>query len=327
MLIEVSREDLAGCRFGISPLIETTSALRVLTGYDAAGVLAPWVRRMRPRLAPLRRAEPAVGALISLFRRDDNADFLHPPPAGPGEKFEANLALVRATPPDRARAELARNLAGHRTPPAYVQRILDAPDVVDRLADGLAAAWRALVEPDWPRLRAVLERDIVHRAGRLAAYGWAGALTGLHRRVCWSPPGTITVRHRDPGRYVPAGRGLLFVPSVFADLVLGVEGPQPFAMVYRARGVASFYGPPEVPPGDPLGPLIGAARAAILRTLTAPATTSQLAAQLGLSLGTVGGHLAVLRAAGLVERARTGRSVNYVATAAADALLSADASR
>jgi DNA-binding transcriptional ArsR family regulator len=57
--------------------------------------------------------------------------------------------------------------------------------------------------------------------------------------------------------------------------------------------------PNACPRGDALGPLIGAARAAILRTLTAPATTSQLAAQLGLSPGTVGGHLAVLRAAGL----------------------------
>ena len=100
-----------------------------------------------------------------------------------------------------------------------------------------------------------------------------------------------------------AGRGLLFVPSVFGNLILGVDPPQPFTMIYRARGVASFYGPPAIPPGDPLGPLVGAARAAILRTLTAPATTSQLAAQLGMSLGNVAGHLAVLRAAGLIERA------------------------
>jgi DNA-binding transcriptional ArsR family regulator len=267
-----------------------------------------------------------VGALIALFRRDDNADFLHPPPAGPRGSFAGELATVRATPLPRARAELDRNLAGHRTPPAYARRILDAPDVVDRLAEGLHAAWQALIEPDWPRLRAVLERDIVHRAGRLTAYGWSAALAGLHRNVGWSPPGTITIRHRDTGRYVLAGRGLLFVPSVFGNLVLGVE-QRPFVMVYRARGVAGFYGVPAVPPGDPLGPLIGTARAAILRALTVPATTSQLVAQLGMSLGNVGGHLAVLRAAGLVERTRTGRSVQYVATPLGDALLSPDAPR
>src|ERR671916_714530 len=118
MLIEVSSADLAGCRFAISPLIETTSALRVLTGHDSAGVLRPWAERMRPRLAPLRRAEPAVGALVSLFRRDDNADFLHLPPTGPRASFAEEIARVRATPLATARAELARNLAGHREPPA-----------------------------------------------------------------------------------------------------------------------------------------------------------------------------------------------------------------
>ena len=327
MLIEVSRDDLAGSRFAISPLIETTAALRVLTGYDSSGVLWPWVRRMRPRLAPLRRAEPAVGALISLFRRDDNADFLHPPPSGPRGSFADELAIVRATPLSRARAELDRNLAGHRTPPAYAQRILAGPDVVDRLAGALQATWTTLIEPEWPRLRAVLERDIVQRAGRLVAYGWSSALADLHPRVSWSPPGAIAIRHRNAGHYVLAGRGLLFVPSVFADLALGVEPPQPFAMIYRARGVAAILGPPVTPPGDALNPLIGPARAAILRALAAPATTSQLAAQLGMSLGNVGGHLAVLRAAGLVTRTRTGRSVNYVATPLGDALLSPDAPR
>ncbi|HEU4346817.1 MAG TPA: DUF5937 family protein [Actinoplanes sp.] len=312
MLIEVSRDDLAGCRFAISPLIETTSALRVLTGFDSAGVLRPWAARLRPRLAPLRRAEPAVGALISLFRRVDNADFLYPPPAGPRRSFADELAVVRATSLSRARAELARNLAGHRTPPAYARRILDAPDVVDRLADALHATWATLIEPEWPRLRAILERDIVQRAGRLMAYGWSSALADLHPKVSWSPDGAIAVRHLDTGRYVLAGRGLVFVPSVFSDLILAVDPPQPITMTYRARGVASILAPPVgVASGGALGSLIGAARATILRALAVPATTSQLAAQLSMSLGNVGGHLAVLRAAGLVTRTRTGRSVNY----------------
>ena len=199
--------------------------------------------------------------------------------------------------------------------------------MVDRLADGLYAAWSALIEPEWARLRAVLERDIVQRAGRLAAFGWGAALADLHPRVSWSAPGTITVRHRDTATYSLDGRGLLFVPSVFADLVLAVAPPRPFELVYRARGVADIFSPPAVTGADPLAPLIGGARAAVLRALAAPATTSQLVAQLGMSLGSVGGHLAVLRAAGLVSRARSGRSVNYVATPLGDALLSPDAAR
>ena len=319
MLIEVSPADLAGCRYAISPLIETTSALRVLVGVDPAGVLRLWKDRMRPRLAGLR-ADPAVGAWISLFRRDDNADFLHPPPAGLAS-FNDELAQVRATPLAVARRELARNLAGHRTPPAYAQRILDSPDVVDRLAGAIAAAWAALVEPEWPRLRAALERDIVQRAGRLAAYGWATALADLHPRVSWTD-GAIAIQHRDTAHYRLAGRGLVFGPSIFAELVLTTEPGRPFALVYRARGVADILGPPPEPPAeDALGPLLGPTRAAILRALAAPATTSQLVAQLGVSLGSIGGHLAVLHQARLISRTRTGRSVQYVATPLGDALM------
>jgi DNA-binding transcriptional ArsR family regulator len=322
MLIEVSPADLAGCRYAISPLIETTSALRVLVGHDPAGVLQPWKDRMRPRLAALRASDPAIGAWISLFRRDDNADFLHPPPAGLAG-FAEELSRVRATPLDVARAELARNLAGHRTPPGYARRILDSPEVVDRLADAIEATWTTLVEPEWPRLRAILERDIVQRAGRLAAYGWATALADLHPRVSWTDAG-IAVRHRDTGHYRLAGRGLVFGPSVFAGLVLSTDPGRPFALVYRARGVADILGPaPQPPAGDALGPLLGPARAALLRALAAPATTSQLVAQLGTSLGSVGGHLAVLHDAKLVSRTRTGRSVQYVVTPLGDALLRA----
>jgi hypothetical protein len=61
--------------------------------------------------------------------------------------------------------------------------------------------------------------------------------------------------------------------------------------------------------------------------LTAPATTSQLAAQLGLTWAP---SVAIWRCCarpGWSSGARIGRSVNYVATPVADALLSADASR
>ena len=322
MLIEVSPADLAGCRYAISPLVETTSALLTLLGHDRTGVLRPWRERMAPRLAGLR-ADPAVGAWISLFRRDDNADFLHPPPAGLAT-IEEELERVRATPPALARAELDRNLAGHRRPAAAARRILDAPDVVDRLADAIALTWATLIEPDWPRLRAILERDIVQRAGRLAAYGWATALADLHPSVSWTAAGAIAVKHRDTATYRLAGRGLVFGPSVFADLVLSTDPGRPFALVYRARGVADILGPPPAPAaGDPLVALLGAGRAAILRALAAPATTSQLVAQLGASLGTVGGHLAVLHQAKLVSRTRTGRSVHYVVTTLGESLLAA----
>ncbi|SDL28902.1 ArsR/SmtB family transcription factor [Nonomuraea jiangxiensis] len=67
----------------------------------------------------------------------------------------------------------------------------------------------------------------------------------------------------------------------------------------------------RTPGGEALSRLVGPRRADVLRALDVPATTTQLVAQLGLSLGAVGGHLAVLRDAGLVTRTRAGRAVRY----------------
>ncbi|MEV7629871.1 ArsR family transcriptional regulator [Actinoplanes sp. NPDC089786] len=309
MLIKLGESGLASCSYAISPLIETHTALRLLSGVDPAGAIRPWVERRRARLAELRRAEPKVGALIAMFRKGGyNADFLLPPPIGPHSSFAGELAGLRATPLALARTEIDLTFPGRQKP-----GILDAPEVVDALADAFEMAWHTLIEPEWPRLRAVLERDIVQRAGRLAAYGWASALDQLHPRVTWAGGG-IAIRMSDPEVYEVKGQGLMFTPSIFSDLIVRSKPPQPFTIVYRARGIADLLGPPVPPHDDALGPLLGAGRAAVLRALAAPATTSQLVAQLGVGLGTVGGHLAVLHAAGLVSRTRTGRSVTYAVT-------------
>ncbi|MEO3742436.1 DUF5937 family protein [Plantactinospora sp. B5E13] len=325
MIIDVTPADVAASRFAISPLGETMSAARLHAGQHSSAALTPWVARTRDRYLRLRREYPAVGALLGLLRRGGyNADFIQPPPAGIGLSFADELATVRATPLAQARDELARNLAGNRPPAAYARRIFESPDVVGRIADAIEATWETLVAPDWPRLRAVLERDVVQRAGRLTTYGWAAALADLDPRLRFvSDDGgsRIEVRHRDQNRYPLAGQGLLFVPSALGPLITYVDPPWPHAIVYPARGVGDLLGPPPTDGGpDALDRLIGPTRAAVLRALAVPATTSQLVVQLGTGLGNVGGHLAVLRDAGLVSRTRTGRSVRYARTPLGDAL-------
>ncbi|MEO3796954.1 helix-turn-helix domain-containing protein [Nonomuraea sp. B10E15] len=328
LAVEVGPVDVAHTRYAISPLGEAMNALRVAAGKQPAGPLRPWAERIAPRYERLLRETPAVRALTTLFRPGGyNADFIQPPPSGPGADFAGELARVRATPPRQVRAEIARNLAGLRTPPRHVQQILAAPDVLTRLSDAIEATWHALVEPDWPRLRTVLERDLLLRAGHLAMYGWAAALSDLDPRVGWRADGADGVIEVRTGprntweRHRLGGKGLLLMPTVFGTLISYVEPPWPYALVYPARGVANLLGPPPPQSGAAaLARLVGPHRAQVLRALAAPATTTQLVRQLGLSLGAVGGHLAVLRESGLVTRTRTGRSVHYERTPLGESL-------
>ncbi|MER5645806.1 ArsR family transcriptional regulator [Streptosporangium sp. NPDC002524] len=318
--IEVTPHDIMASRFAISPLIVTHHALWILSARREAGEWRAWAGRMREPYGRLLLTHPGLGAMVALFReRRYNADFPAPPPAGVNTPFEAEIAVVRATPAARAHAEIARNLEGMPRLPDSVGDVLSSPDVVRLFAEALTAIWEEIVSPAWPRFHAILERDVVQRAGRLATYGWAAALDDLTPRVRWRPDGVIEVLSRDADEaYRLGGRGLLFIPTVFP---IGVgsylENHWPYAISYPARGTGI---PPETPDG--LAGLIGRTRSRLLLELATPATTTQLVTLLELSLGTVGGHISALRRAGLVTGSRTGRGVLYHRTALGDSLVS-----
>ncbi|GAA2850065.1 DUF5937 family protein [Streptosporangium fragile] len=323
--IEVSPQDVVASRFAISPLIVTHHALWILSGRKSASVWHSWAERMREPYRKLLARHPGVGATVALFReRHYNVDFCAPPPSGVNVPFEVELAVVRATPAAQAHEEIARNLEGMPRPPEEIMSVLFSPGVVTFFADALQAVWDEIVAPSWPRFHAILERDVVQRAGRLATHGWAAALNDLDPKVRWHPSGVIEVEGSGPDRtHTLGGRGLLFVPTVFpAGLGSYLEERWPYAISYPARGTGI---PHEVPDG--LAGLIGRARARLLLELAVPATTTQLVALLGLSLGTVGGHLGALRGAGLVTGSRTGRSVLYHRTTLGDLLISPSAHR
>jgi DNA-binding transcriptional ArsR family regulator len=170
----------------------------------------------------------------------------------------------------------------------------------------------------------------VYRVGQLTSRGWAAALSGLHPDLSWHQGRIELCRWSNDEDAELGGRGLLFIPSVFVwpRLALTLDPPWPPALIYPARGVAALWQEPATEDAyrggtGALGRLIGSSRAAVLLALEEPASTSQLAATLGQSLGGIGDHLAVLRAAGLITRARSGRSVLYRRTAMGDALAAA----
>ena len=325
--IEVGHEDVTMSRFALSPLWELTHALRLLADMPhQPDVLRPWLVRARDRYRALAR-ETDIGVIIALSPPGWGADFLAPVPANVRTTIGELLDQVRSTPAGQAHREVAEALRRQPRVDPRVARILTSDRVAGYTADVLAAAWRALLEPEWHTLRAVLERDVVYRAGQLASKGWAAALTGLHADLSWHQ-GRIELNRWPADEDVGlGGRGLLFVPSVFVwpRLALTLDPPWPPALIYPARGVSALWERPgRTGPGTALDRLLGSSRAAILLALEDPASTTQLAAALGQTLGGIGDHLAVLRDAGLITRARSGRSVLYRRTAVGDALTAAE---
>jgi len=324
--IQVGPDDLSRSRFAISQLWELTAAIRLLAGPPFPTPIRPWLARARERFQALRR-EADLDVVLALHAPGWGADFTSPVPTGLAGTIGDLLGQVRAAPPEAVRRDVAEALSRKRASDR-VRTILTGDGAAGYVADVLAAAWQALLEPEWPVLRAILERDVVYRAGQLTAFGWATALDGLHPRLSWRD-GQIELLDQEAEAEVSlAGRGLLFVPSVFLwpRLASRYDPPWPPAVMYPARGVAALWENPEPATGDSgLTRLIGPARAAILIALDGPASTTQLAAMLGQTIGAVGDHLAVLRAAGLTVRARSGRSVLYRRTAVGDALAAAAA--
>ena len=340
--IEVGNEDLTMSRFALSPLWELTHALRLLAHPPGEPVLRPWLVRARDRYQALTR-EADIAVILALNPPGWGADFLAPVPAGVSTTIGELLEQVRSTPAEQAHHEVASALQRQPHVDARIRRILTGDGVAGYVADVLATAWQALLEPEWRTLRAILERDVVYRAGQLTSRGWAAALGDLHPDLSWEQGRIVLSRMTGYADAALGGRGLLFVPSVFIwpKLALRLDLPWPPALVYPARGVAALWeqpgrsapgrsapgrgAPGRERPGTTLDRLLGSSRAAILIALEEPASTTQLVAALGQSLGGIGDHLAVLHEAGLISRARSGRSVLYRRTPVGDALAAADA--
>ncbi|GAB3871162.1 DUF5937 family protein [Dactylosporangium cerinum] len=316
-------DDLARSRFALSPAFELNNLIQDLGRPRARRRLPPaWFARLRPAFDRLR-AETAVDAVVALSVPRHGPDFVAPPPTrGLAQTIDDDLTAVRATPASDARAEIEYCLSLRPPVDARTRAMLTGNGVVARIADALEQAWRELLAPDWLQVRMICERDVVHRAGELGRHGWAGALAGLHPSVRWRD-GAVEVLRLEDHEVRLGGAGLLLVPSAFVwpQIAAHIDDPWPRTLIYPARGIAALLGPAErhAPP-EALTRLLGRSRGRLLVALAEPASTSQLAYTLGMTVSAVGNHLAVLRDAGLLDRARAGRSVLYHRTPLGDAL-------
>ncbi|HEX4832894.1 MAG TPA: winged helix-turn-helix domain-containing protein [Trebonia sp.] len=321
---QVSADTLAGGRFVVSPLAEVTASLILLARAVPAtpperAFLDAHLPAFRARLA----ADPVDAALVvaGLGPRWVGSVFTQPPGGAGGATFAAEAARVRDMPRDAALADLLIDSGGH------VPEFLRGHDLPRRALAILQWTWSRAVEPDWPRRRRVLEADIVARTASLAAGGWSAALGGLRGNMAWLGGGRLRINALDVPPRETAGASLFFVPvTTTAGWVSWAvpppaPGPQRYAIHYPCSGVLAGLGAAPVP--EPLAALLGPARARLLVLLGAPKSTTQLVALTGLALGSAGRHLKVLHEAGLLARARSGRSVLYYRTGAGDTLVAA----
>jgi hypothetical protein len=298
--------DVLACRWAISPLRETTSAVRLLAAPHRQGYHQAWLRSVAPALAELD-----LTPLLQVLAPAYNPDFLMPPPAGPNPRFADELALVRKAPPRQVAAQLRRTLR----PSPTTQALLAHPQRArDLLADTLEACWERLIEPWWPRLRDVLAGDIAHRTHTLAAGGLAAVLADLHPKVRWRNQTLFVDVAAEAVREVDE-TGLVLMPSTFEWPHVGVMFDKPWSPTidYPARGIAALWESTS-DPSVALARLVGHTRATLLAALTEPTSTTGLARRCALPNSTVSEQVAILREAGLVTTHRAGRYLRHTRT-------------
>jgi DNA-binding transcriptional ArsR family regulator len=277
----------------------------------------------------LRTSELDLAPLRALTRSEIyNPDFINPPPSGPLAAFEDELAVMVATPAEQIRAEVRAAYRGRRVPSALEPFLSDPRRAVEALAELMRAYWDRSLSSHWPRIRSLLESDVLYRARQMADGGTRRLFADLDPSISWDD-GVLRIDKCDDMTLDLDERGLLLVPSAFTwPKVMIVTAPpwQP-TLIYPARGVGMLWSPERPIAPDALANLIGRNRAALLMALDSPRSTLELAGVLGVSTGGISQHLAILHDAGLVSRRRVQRFVLYLRSPDGEALVESTSAR
>jgi DNA-binding transcriptional ArsR family regulator len=242
--------------------------------------------------------------------------------------FEAGLAAIEATPYELVVHELGK--LHHDTPdPLLPGLIADPGAALTRITAALRTYWQRAVEPDWRRMRALLQDDLVFRLDELATGGFERLFRNLHPSVRLNGNRIEIERPFVCCDGVPmAGQGVLLVPCVFTwpSTLMVTAAPHVPTITYPPRGLGRLWESQQETEGSPLADLVGRTRAAIVSHLDLPMSTTHLAHALDVSAPTLSVHLGILRNAGVVDSRRDGRTVLYHRTSLGNQLLAAGSS-
>jgi DNA-binding transcriptional ArsR family regulator len=304
---ELAGMDLGEVRFAISPLNEVTLSLRALRDPGRFPLHLRWLQETEP--ARQRLDLEMLTALTNA--RFWTPDFLTPAPRTPLARFEDEIAGVARTPARVVREDVAEVHPDAAARPAVLQGRGDV--VRRRVVRALRDYWEACFAPYWPRMRAVLEADIVHR-GRTIARGGLGAMfADLTPEVSLADHTVSVILRSDHSfRRSTAGEGLTLLPTLFTRRAsTPIDAEEPPLIMYTARGVGTLWEPERVLAPEAVAGILGETRAGLLTLLAAPASSTDLAVRLGVTPAAVNQHLRAMRDGGLLISARHGRSVLY----------------
>jgi DNA-binding transcriptional ArsR family regulator len=314
------KEALTRVRFAMSPMLELIRSVTTLEDPAGRALHLQWTEEARRLLLDLD-----LSALVALQTSPTyNPDFVNPPPSGPLVEFEDELGVMVATPAAQIRREV-RYAYPDGTLPAVLEPFLQDPrTAIAELADLMRDYWERCLAVHWPRIRALLEHDVLYRARQMADGGTARLFSDLDPAVNWSA-GVLTIAgcEQDESVLDLDERGLLLLPSAFVWPKVTFVTAEPWqpTLIYPARGIGMLWSPERLAPPDALARLLGRTRAQLLTALDEPHSTIELAGALGISSGGVSQHLSVLRDAGLVSGRRVQRAVLYLRSSDGDALV------
>lgn len=295
--------ETARLRVAVSPLYTALASLFEVVGGWRRGADERWVAEVLDRAG---RVDLSSFRMLAEDRIVPNP--LSPVPQGSHRFWGPELEALRSIPA----AALLADLEAQDDTPAVREWRRDPEGMRDAFIAGLDAWWRAAIAPEWPRMLALLETEVI-RVGRvLAQDGRRAVLERLHPRVRWEGDELVLPSFSGVPDAPLHGRQIVVIPlACGADgLLTGTDDPEVLTLAYAAPGTATLFGS-RPPLADPLAEALGGGRATVLRELGEPRSIRDLSGAVGRSPSTVHQHLEALQRADLVHRGRLGRDVLY----------------
>jgi len=315
--IHITPEDLVETRFAFSPMWEVVTSFRVLQNPNRHALYLNWINEAREVLPKL--SLPYMQAVIQ--EQGYFPDFLTPTPTITKPTMDAELKKILETKPHHIQKDIELLLPSDNPHLLAFQKT--PQEAIKQLVDEIQQYWEGLLAHHWMRMRTVLEGDVLYRARQLALSGAESLFANLHPSITYNAANsTIEISKKFDQRLQLKGDGLLLVPVIFSwpDLyILPIPKYHP-TIGYSARGAGLWrYEPPN--PSEALELTLGTGRARVLKQLSTPITTSELAQKLKITAGAVSQHISRLNAAGLVEPMQNGKHVYHHLTERGEKLL------